>query len=80
MSYAPDGSPRFSPKAPLAPANTWNPLGQGLYDRVNAIAVEGPNVYVGGTFSGAGDNDDANYIAYWNYKQRHLECPRQWAE
>ena len=52
MSYAPDGSPHFSPKAPLSPANTWNPLGTGMPEnsRYCAIAVQGSNVYVGGVF------------------------------
>ncbi|MGB8251702.1 MAG: hypothetical protein WCF08_00685, partial [Anaerolineaceae bacterium] len=29
ISYTPDGSPLFLPKAPLLPANTWNALGGG---------------------------------------------------
>ena len=66
MSYAADGSPRFTPKAPLAPADTWNALGSGVNGLVYAIAVAGSNVYVGGTFTAAGAVANTAHIARWD--------------
>ncbi len=42
-----------------------NATGQ-LNGDVSAIAVSGNNVYVGGSFTDAGGNSDADYIATWN--------------
>jgi trimeric autotransporter adhesin len=67
MSYAPDGAPVFMPSMPLAASKTWNPIGIGLSaDWVATIAVDGSNVYVGGSFTDAGGNADADYIARWD--------------
>ncbi len=49
--------------------STWSSLGTGIAngvdDIVDAIAVSGSNVYVGGSFLHAG-GDTANYIAMWD--------------
>lgn len=47
--------------------NNWNPLGSGVNasGTVNAIAVSGNNVYIGGTFTTAG-GVTANRVAVWN--------------
>jgi hypothetical protein len=54
--------------------NDWSPLGSGVYftdfsgavsGRVNALAVLGSNLYVGGDFTTAGGNAATN-IARWN--------------
>ncbi|MCS7252157.1 MAG: Rax2 family protein [Thermoflexus sp.] len=48
----------------------WHNLGGGLYGALNstvyAIAVSGTNVYVGGTFTDAGGNLNADFIARWD--------------
>ena len=44
--------------------STWAALGTGLNNGVNALAVNGNNVYVGGAFTTAGGNA-ANYVARW---------------
>src|ERR1044071_3361393 len=43
----------------------FSPLGGVTGGAVNAIAISGSNVYVGGTFDAAGDIS-ANYIAKWD--------------
>jgi hypothetical protein len=52
----------------LAPLSThWYPLGATpLYSAVRALAVAGPNVYVGGGFVNAGGVADADRIARWD--------------
>ena len=52
--------------------NSWHDVGGGVSDvfiigpgSVNAIAVDGTDVYVGGNFAYAGD-ESANYVARWN--------------
>jgi hypothetical protein len=51
--------------------NSWSPLGSGLsaadprYTEVDALAVLGKNLYVGGNFTTA-DGTAANYIAQWD--------------
>ena len=45
---------------------SWNALYQGLNSYVYAIAIEGSNVFVGGIFTNAGDNTNADYIARWD--------------
>src|SRR5262245_18731817 len=47
-------------------SGTWNALGTGLNSTVNAIAVSGSDVYVGGAFTDAGGNANADRIARWN--------------
>ena len=66
MEYAPGGAPVFRPVAPSARTSAWNALGGGLNQCVYAIAVEGPNVYVGGIFTDAGGNTNADHIARWD--------------
>ena len=46
------------------PVNGWFPLGDGVGGTVNAIAVQGNLVYVGGSFTTAG-GIPANRIAMW---------------
>jgi hypothetical protein len=41
----------------------WHALGGGLNSTVFAIAVSGTNLYVGGFFTDAGGNVNADYIA-----------------
>src|SRR6185503_7104233 len=52
--------------APLLTPNTWNALGSGLNGLVYAIAVDGTDIYVGGQFTDAGGNANADRIAKWN--------------
>jgi hypothetical protein len=50
--------------------SAWQPLGEGIkgtYDEVRAIAVSGPDVYVGGTFTvPIGSGSEATNIAHWS--------------
>ncbi|MCB9298216.1 MAG: hypothetical protein H6559_34635 [Lewinellaceae bacterium] len=48
------------------PAPGWNALGSGLNLTVFAIAISGSDVYVGGSFTSAGGNPNANYVARWD--------------
>ena len=68
MKYGPDGGPLFEPTdARLSNlVGNWDNLGDGVSSRVHAIAVDWPNVYVGGYFTYAGGNYQANYIARWD--------------
>ena len=75
MEYAPGGVPVFKPTVPLAPSNTWHALGSGLNNGVHAIAVEGPDVYVGGYFTDAGGNPNANSIARWGTRFCNVYLP-----
>ena len=61
----------LTPQTPLSPANTWNAVGTGLSDWVEAIAVVGSDVYVGGTFLDAGGSSDADRIARWDGASWH---------
>ncbi len=70
VEYAPDGGPVFrpldGPAALSSPASTWHALDTGLNGTVHALAVAGSRVYVGGSFTNAGGNGNANRIALWN--------------
>ncbi|MBN1812309.1 MAG: cadherin-like beta sandwich domain-containing protein, partial [Anaerolineae bacterium] len=46
--------------------NTWSGLGTGTNGQVFAIAVSGSDVYVGGSFTSAGDVPNTVGIAKWN--------------
>lgn len=50
---------------PAPPPTGWQTMGTGLDNAVNAIAVSGSNVYVGGEFTQAGGLA-AGYIAKWD--------------
>jgi hypothetical protein len=70
------------PGSPQVPANniakfnttagTWTALrsinGNGVNDTVNALAVMGSDLYVGGSFDSAGGNIASSGIARWLYK------------
>lgn len=49
---------------------TWTAFGKGTNDEVNALVVNGADVYAGGWFTKVGtlavDETSANYIAKWN--------------
>jgi LPXTG-site transpeptidase (sortase) family protein len=51
---------------PAALNGTWSTLGSGLNNNVFAITVRGSNIYVGGWFTNAGGNPNADYIAVWD--------------
>jgi len=73
--------PLAPPSARLAsPANTWNALASGLNGNVSAIAVAGPDVYVGGKFTDAGGDLNADYIARWDGSAWHAlgSTPPNW--
>lgn len=44
----------------------WTPLGEGLNNVVNDIYVDGNDVYAVGSFTDAGGNTDADFIARWD--------------
>lgn len=48
------------------PPNTWNNLGSGLNNFVKAIYVDGTTIYAGGSFTDAGGDANADYIAKFN--------------
>ncbi|MBI1939423.1 MAG: T9SS type A sorting domain-containing protein [Ignavibacteriales bacterium] len=45
---------------------TWSPLGSGLGGGVTCLATDGLNLYAGGYFITAGNNQTVNHIAKWN--------------
>lgn len=51
---------------PLMSSDTWNSLATGLNDIVLSIVVDNGYVYVGGLFTDAGGNPNADYIAKWD--------------
>lgn len=69
MQFSQDGAPIFQPAsepdAPDSPGNIWHALGAGLNGEVNAIAVAGTDVYVGGHFTDAGGVANADRIVRW---------------
>ncbi len=55
--------------APIADLDQWAALSAGggaFKDSINAVAVNGSDIYVGGNFQNAGGNPEADYIAKWN--------------
>jgi hypothetical protein len=72
VTLDPDNGPIFSPQALTY---TWENLGTGvegvLNGSVNAIAISGTDVFVGGSFTNAGGVPGANYIARWDGAQWH---------
>jgi hypothetical protein len=72
VTLDPDNGPVFSPQALTY---TWENLGTGvegvLNGSVNAIAISGTDVFVGGSFTNAGGVPGANYIARWDGTQWH---------
>jgi hypothetical protein len=69
VTLDPDNGPIFSPQALTY---TWEHLGSGLEGLLNppgpvyAIAISGTNVFVGGAFTDAGGDPNADYIARWD--------------
>ena len=59
------GYPQADPTILRRPTNSWSALGAGVDSCVNAIAISGSDVYVGGFFWQAG-GVEAKYIAKWN--------------
>jgi hypothetical protein len=50
--------------------STWNALGSGLNNSVSAIAVEGPDLYVGGWFTNTAGTPFTDHIARWGISYR----------
>jgi hypothetical protein len=64
VTLDPELGPVFHPQS-----FTWEHLGTrpgALNDTVSAVAVSGSNVYVGGAFTDAGGNSNADRIARWD--------------
>lgn len=57
--------------APLSLNGTWFSLSSGLTNAVNAIAIVGSDVYVGGKFINAGGIANADKIARWDGSSWH---------
>lgn len=69
MTYGDDNAPVFERADAVsslpAPVGLWESA-WGLNSNVNVIAIAGNSVYVGGYFTDAGGNANADYIAQWN--------------
>jgi hypothetical protein len=70
MRYGPNGEPVFSSMPFGEGDERWQsmPIFQGLNGGVNAIAINGDDIYVGGSFTDAGGIVNADRIAIWNGK------------
>jgi hypothetical protein len=72
VTLDPDNGPVFSPQALTY---TWENLGTGVEGLLNgsvyAIAISGTDVFVGGSFTNAGNVPGANRIARWDGTQWH---------
>lgn len=58
--------------SPLAATNQWDNVGAGggaFKDGVNDVVVNGSDIYVGGWFTDAGGNPEADHIAKWDGAQ-----------
>lgn len=51
---------------PMPLTSGWNAFGSGLNNTVWVIAISGSDVYVGGEFTNAGGNPNADNIARWD--------------
>jgi hypothetical protein len=69
MRTGPNGEPIFEPQTQHTASGTWSTLGtgssNGVDNTVNALAVVGNEVFVGGRFTEAG-GVSANYVARFN--------------
>lgn len=61
--------------SPILATPGWNALNMGLNGIVNAIVVNGSDVYVGGAFTDAGGLPDADYLARWDGSAWHAVAP-----
>lgn len=68
MRYGPNGEPIFTPKPFGEGDQLWQAVSNnlGLNGPVWAVAINGANIYIGGDFTQAGGNPNANYVALWN--------------
>lgn len=65
MNYDATGAPVFV----ASDSGNWTPIGghpPDLNGAVNDIVIDGTDIYVGGTFTDAGENENADYVAKWN--------------
>lgn len=56
---------------PALAAPGWNPLDMGLNGAVNVVVIHGSDVYVGGNFTDAGGDPDADCLARWDGSNWH---------
>ncbi len=65
----------FSMDIMISSDPVWNALNQGLNGEVYTIVTDGTDIYVGGNFTDAGGNPDADYIARWDGKNWLMVAP-----
>jgi RHS repeat-associated protein len=68
VTLDPENGPVFTPSIM---ANEWNPVGFGLNGDVICIFVDGNDIYLGGNFTDAGGNPDADRIVRWDGANWH---------